>query len=692
MTQEKRPYKKRSDYWQKFNKSDASLKSLYESASIEPSFEPELIGESFFQSVASETDSSSRSSSRTNRIASTPINKRFKNISDGLLPFKYSADGVSIKDAVELTQKAYFNVPTFGSTIDLFSEFADSEIYLEGGSAASKKFIKAWFKRINVNDLKSQFFREFFRSGNIFLTRLEGRVKPDESKKIIETYGASSARSPIPIKYLLLNPCDILCLNTLSFDGKQYAKILTSYELARLAKPTNEHEKQMLEALPEETKRLIKTKSAKIGTSIYLPLKPETLHVYFSKKQDYEPFAVPTGYSVLDDINKKLELKKIDQAIARCIENVILLVTMGAEPEKGGVNQKLLQAMQGIFKNKSVGRVLVADYTTKAEFVIPDLKKVIGAEKYEVLNKDIEQGLQNILFGESKYSDTSIKLKIFTQRLEEARSRFLLDFLQPEIKRICLSLGMKNIPEAKFVKTDLLDSADLQRLVVRMMELGLLTPEQGLKTINCGTFPSEDELAPAQEKFKTERENGYWTPLVNSIQIQQYEDQQKQQEFDNKLAEKQLSQQEKLAKQAQQQKAQQQAQQKKTATTSGPSGGRPMGTSKATFSAKAISAAVKEMAEFELKAYRDFALKYGVEELEESKKDIVNQVCSTIIASSEREEWESELAKCIEDFTVLASCEPNEGVLKIGEEHQLDDLSAAILYHSTKFCVDSDNE
>lgn len=687
MAEQKRPYKKRSDYWSKFNKSEATLENFYKSSISDVVFEPELIGESFYESVASETDSS-RSSSRTNKIATTPVSKRFKNIADGMLPFKYGNDGVSIKETIELTQKAYFGVPAFGATIDLFSEFANSDIYLEGGSAASKKFVQAWFKRINIKNLKSQFFREYFRSGNIFMNRLEGKVKPEQSKKIIEAYGASSTRAPIPIKYLMLNPSDIICLGTLSFDNMQYAKVLTSYELSRLSKPTNDHEKQMLEALPEETKKIIKNKGLKVGTSIHIPLNPETLHVYFSKKQDYEPFAVPMGYSVLDDINKKLELKKIDQAIARSIENVVLLVTMGAEPDKGGVNQKLLQAMQGIFKNKSVGRVLVADYTTKAEFIIPDLKKVMGPEKYEILNKDIEEGLQNILFGESKYSDTSIKFKIFMQRLEESRERFLDDFLQPEIKRICLSLGMKNIPQAKFVKTDLLDSADLQKLVVRMMELGILTPEQGLKTINIGKFPSEVELAPAQEKFKEERENGWWTPLVNSIQIQQYEDQQKQQEFDNKLAKQQLDNQVKIAKQAAEQKAKQQ----KTSSTSGPSGGRPMGTSKATFSAKAISTAVKEMAEFELRACRDFALKYGVEELEDSKKELVNQVCSTIITSSDYTEWDSKLAKSIEDFTVLATYEPVEDILKIGEEHQLDDLSAAILYHSTKISVDKDDE
>ena len=193
--------------------------------------------------------------------------------------------------------------------------------------------------------------------------------------------------------------------------------------------------------------------------------------------------AIPSGFSVLDDLNKKIELKKIDQAISRSIENVVLLVTMGAEPDKGGVNHKNLAAMQQIFRNQSVGRVLVSDYTTKADFVIPDLRKVVGAEKYEVLNKDIEEGLQNILIGDTKYSDGKIKMKVFFQRLEESRNLFLKEFINPEIRRICKNAGLRSWPEVKFVKNDTLDDDNLTKLATRLMELGVITPEQGMKVV-----------------------------------------------------------------------------------------------------------------------------------------------------------------------------------------------------------------
>ena len=124
-----------------------------------------------------------------------------------------------------------------------------------------------------------------------------------------------------------------------------------------------------------------------LSTPFYYKLDNAKLSYVFYKKQDYEPFAIPFGFPVLDDINAKLELKKMDQSITRTVENVILLITMGADPEKGGVNPNNMAAMQNLFKNESVGRVLVSDYTTKAEFVIPELNLVLGPEKYQILNE-----------------------------------------------------------------------------------------------------------------------------------------------------------------------------------------------------------------------------------------------------------------------------------------------------------------
>ena len=107
----------------------------------------------------------------------------------------------------------------------------------------------------------------------------------------------------------------------------------------------------------------------KKNNHVQIELNPEKTSAVFYKKQDYEPLAVPMGFPVLESINAKAEMRKMDMAISRTTHQAILLVTMGAEPEKGGVNQKNLESMQKLFENESVGRVLISDYTTDAKFV-----------------------------------------------------------------------------------------------------------------------------------------------------------------------------------------------------------------------------------------------------------------------------------------------------------------------------------
>ena len=166
---------------------------------------------------------------------------------------------------------------------------------------------------------------------------------------------------------------------------------------------------------------------------------------------------------------------------------------------------------------KSVGRVLVSDYTTKADFVIPDLNKVLGPEKYKVLNEDIKQGLQNIIVGEEKYSSTEVKAEIFLDRLKEARNAFINDFLQPEIKRIAKTLGMKRYPIAKFRDIDIRDKTQLMRVTTRLMELGVITPQQGMDMFHTGEFPKSEEIATSQQEFISQRKDGYYNPIVGGV-------------------------------------------------------------------------------------------------------------------------------------------------------------------------------
>ena len=458
-------------------------------------------------------------STTTRRNKSADINRtdRFKNISDGVVPFKYTygvsnKSNLNIRDTVILCQKAYYNFAIFRNTIDMMTEFSSSGIFLRGGSRKSRDFFDALFEKNNLKSFIDKFFREYYRSGNVFIYRFDGKVAKEDIKKMTQTFGASKNSDIfIPVRYSVLNPADIQIQGGLNFANGVYYKVLSDYELVRLRDPQTEEDQEILNNLPEQTRELIRDSKA---NTVLMPLSSDQISAVFYKKQDYEPFSVPMGDPVLEDINWKSEMKKMDMAVARTMQQAILLVTMGTEPEKGGVNQKNLASMQTLFQNESVGRVLIADYTTDAKFVIPNIGNLLGPEKYEVVDRDIQIGLQNILVGDEKFANQAIKTDVFLARLSQAREAFLNEFLIPEIKRVSKLMGFKNYPLPYFNEFSLGSDPTKSRVYSRLMELGILTPEEGINALETDKLPDNEESIESQRKFTDLREEGLYQPII----------------------------------------------------------------------------------------------------------------------------------------------------------------------------------
>jgi hypothetical protein len=685
---DKRKYTKKSLYWKKFEGSPVQIQASPQTPTVQ-AFQvppPTSAGEPFYTSDASistatykrlepaSTDSRNNSS-RVNRSAFSGTFNRFSSIRMGMLPYEYASDGVNVREAIELCQKAYANVAVFRNSIDVMAEFANSEIYLEGGNKTSRDFFYRWFNKIRLWDLKDQYFREYYRSGNIFLYRVDGVLSLEDFNTLSKIYAEESiSANKIPIKYIVLNPFDIVAKRSTTFAAGAYEKILSEYDMERLRNPKDDYDREVFDALPPDVKEKIK-QGQYYRNGLLIKLDNEKLSYSFYKKQDYEPFAIPFGYPVLEDINAKLELKKMDQAITRTVENVILLITMGAEPEKGGINPQNLIAMQQLFMNESVGRVLVSDYTTKAEFIIPDISKIIGPEKYTVLNEDIRMGLQNIMIGTEKYNTTEVKARIFMDKLNEARRAFLNDFLQREIRRVSQSLGFRNIPTAKFVDMDSKDQTELLRITTRLMELGILTPQQGLGVFNTGKFPDSEEIGVTQEEFVKDRKKGFYNPLVGGVPF--------------------------VAPPAP----------KISPATSAPapapapagaapnkspnvnqtpkSPGRPTGKTAPQktikgYSRKNIQQVVGKVEDLRKTVESEIKKKYNAETLSDEQNKIVDNLCEAIVCATDISKWNEEAQSCVNDINKIEQLKTLDEVLTISAEHELTSYPSAILYHSEK--------
>lgn len=485
------------------------IKAISASSPKEPIFiEPKFVGTA--------NDSSSY---RRNRASTIEPTDKYIHLEGGINPFYSNQSLIDIQRTIQLCQQAYWNVAIVRNTIEIMVELCDSRMYLEGGNAASRKFIGSWLKRINLESLKEQFFREYHRSGNIFLFRFDAGFNANDSQTLTEIYGdeilaaASAKLEKLPIRYVFLNPARIRTNNTVIFQNSQYFQMLTPIEMEKLRYPKTQEDKDLFQALDPETKK-------KILNNIipYIPLDQEKLYPIFAKKQDYEPFAVPFVFPILEQVNAHIEMQRIDQALTRTLDRAVLLITNGAKKDEGGISEKTLAALQALLRSESVTRTLVADYTTKGEWLIPDLSKVLGAAKYEELNRQINIGLNALFFNDNeKFANTSVKTKIFIERLGAPRRKFL-QFLQEEVNRVCDIMNFKTYPQLCLEDIQLKDEAEFIRLFTRMAELGFLTPAQFFTAVDSGKLPdvSTPDYINEIEEYKDQRDDGLFLPLVGA--------------------------------------------------------------------------------------------------------------------------------------------------------------------------------
>jgi hypothetical protein len=474
---------------------------------------------------------SQASTRRSNKVSRKGVSRPYEHIEEGLTPFAGGGRGssgncpVDIMEAVELTQLAYYNYNNFRSIIDLLTELSISDIYLEGGSVSARKFLTQYLKAIKINDFQEKWFLEYYRSGNVFSYALQGVLKQASLKKIQESFSKeiverTTKRVVVPLKYIILNPRDIITHGSCAFHESDFYKKLNPYELEVLRNPRTEQDKAIKKGLNPEDRRLIDEDTT---CEIEVALDPEKTLASFYKKQDYEPFAVPMGFGVLRDINFKAELRSVDQAIARTTNQVVLLITLGFEDKNGKVHfsAKNRDAIQEIFNNESVGRVLIADFTTKAQFLIPDIASILDPKKYVQVDKDIKEGLNNILQDSGdKFANKSISIKLFTQKLLKARQKFLTEFVDLVLGKVGKAFGFRKIPKAKYADLEFKEEDTIMKIWQRFYELGLFTAEETLEVIHTGKIPSNEESVKSQKKFAEFKKDGLYEPITGGPSTQ----------------------------------------------------------------------------------------------------------------------------------------------------------------------------
>lgn len=443
---------------------------------------------------------------------------RYNNLLELRIPYQEFGRFLYMREPIRLCQVAWREVPVFYQTVETMTDLTNSELRLYKGSDQCKKFLYSWFNVIHMHNFKEHFFREMYRSGNVFIYRYDGYVKSNKLKKLVfsskgEEKESSAARNiEIPVRYVILNPAFVCLFNSVDLNNVPVyywmVDIATRDQIRRLV----DADSSIKIKLSEQTKQILENNVSETE------LETDRLYPVFYRKQPYEPFAMPMGYSCLADINMKLEFMKQDMVASKTVESIMTVVKHGSVDKDGQivVNPLVAQSLERMFLTKQTGRTIVTTSDTTIDFAIPDLKKVLGPEKYERIDRDINDGLMNIFFGDQKFANIMVKLRVFVERLEYVQKIFLNEFLIPEMKRVCKLAGYKpeEVPLPKFAPIRLEDPTNGNRVIAQLLQLGVLSAKDGVEALDTGLIPDYDDILLNQQAYKAARDKGLFMPLV----------------------------------------------------------------------------------------------------------------------------------------------------------------------------------
>ena len=190
-----------------------------------------------------------------------------------------------------------------------------------------------------------------------------------------------------------------------------------------------------------------------------------------------------------------------------------------------------------------------------------------------------------------------------------------------------------------------------------MVELGLLTPEEGFTAFKSGRLPTSMESEESQQEYKKLRDKGFYEPLAPSKEEEE-------------------------------------------GTPNGGGGaGRPAGTKSpqntkkvgpigegsATelFSLEQVKNNFILAQKLENKIHNDLKKKYGIDELSKDQLSIASQIMGLIVVNEEPKLWNRKIKAYLEK-PIDKNPHRAKEVQQISYEHQVDDYLAGILYASKK--------
>jgi hypothetical protein len=411
---------------------------------------------------------------------------------------------VDQKLVIKMCMDAYDKVGIVKNIIDLMGDFGSKGINIVHENKSVEDFYREWFKRVNGPERSERILNNLYRTGNVIIYKSYAAITPEVVKYVksigndIKVEVPEIEKGVLPWSYTFFNPLTVDVKDgkvSLFLPRKQYNINVTRFVDNFKDGSIPLH---ILDVLPPSLKKQIQSGSKNID------LDPEKISIFFYKKDDWQTWANPMVYSILDDIIMLQKMRLADMsALDGAISN-IRLWTLGNFEHQIFPTKTAINKLRNILASNVGGGTMELVWGPELTYTESNSQvyKFLGSEKYQSVLNSIYAGLgvPPTLTGMANngggFTNNFVSLKTLVERLQYGRDK-LVKFWQEEAEVVRKAMGFRKSPHIVFDQMSLTDEASEKALLIQLADREIISHETILERFN--------EI-PSVEKMRLKRE------------------------------------------------------------------------------------------------------------------------------------------------------------------------------------------
>lgn len=422
-----------------------------------------------------------------------------------------------IKIILKKAEDVYQRIGLVKNVIDLMGDFGSQGIRIVHPNKRIERFYKTWFKKCRAKERSERFLNNLYKSGNVVINRQTAKLSLKVTNKLYQAVASpdllvnnldefSVEKREIPWRYTFIDPVyvEVSAGSLASFvSDKRYELVLPGNLRKTINSPKNASEQQVVSQLPDQILEAAKSRKN-------YPLDPNKTLVFHYKKDDWQRWAYPMIYSIMDDINVIEKLKLADMAALDGAISNIRIFKLGSLEHKIAPTKAAAAKLAGILGNNVGGGTMDLVWGPDIELLESrtSVHQFLGEGKYTPHLNSVYAGLGipptlTGTYGAAGTTNNFISLKTLTQRLQYGRD-VLTEFWDKEIAIIQKAMGFKSPAKIEFDRMDLSNEESEKALLIQLADRSIISDELLQKRFG---FDPEMEKVRINRERKERRSN-----------------------------------------------------------------------------------------------------------------------------------------------------------------------------------------